>query len=1307
MSFMFRNLFQKIKNYNLHFLFLCFFVILQSQSSEEHFAAGRSFTAENSNYQPETLEESLHYIELYEFLSKNHNAFLLLESARKGGVYYSAAQEEFIRYVMNPLPDLKAGFDLINNNTSLKARAKIGGQLQGADVSLLAELDLKELSKDIFDRLIDKDHNEQIADTAKYYTRETYTCIESPYQCPMNALSHQRLAVRMVDQHFHNFPKAVDSNGNLLSFEQKAEDSSPAQLETANALFNAGRLRKISSQVEGISAANEQNAQDITLSREELIKTVNKHAQNFQEESLREIEKRRQAGRKNLRETDPDYMNEDPVVLSADNNIKKWKTEKEDLLKDFEQGKISQAKYDQEIENIDRTISAKETDIEVYKFKRGMQNKMAWAGAVSAGAKVLGAPEEIVQLSQAVQAGMQTFDAVGSMIIAGAVDPTGITLALNGVSAIFQIVSGVPSTDQIIVDSLNQLRKGQVQIVNKLKEMDMKIEGVDAKVESIIDLLNMSYTQITQKLDHVADELHRIENEIILAIEESRNAADKEFQNIAAHFTDDSRVTLDLFETWGRLHLNEILSQCKQYKDQYDQTNHIRFYHDYNWCMDEARNQLSMIQERLSDLFQKAKHRFGSDTYVHFGEIKDFSITKVVSEWNKKVEDRIGLLPSIVSWLGGQSRYINNNSIKNLWSNEEEQWKEYEQFSNSLKSLSVKHPGFYDEVVSVYAPLTEQLPRPEYLSFVRGSPSSDYEDKQLMEICQNLKYIEDLSFYNRKHLEKAWWVYLHLSDQMRKSLDRFFENNLLQLLENYKSYDPSDSSSAKEDCNCSSVYTQTKDAFFKYMSSRRQTDIFEYIADKKYSIHEFLKLDPEETVQQAMNRKHITDQYLVNEGFSQTVQGNCLRVQKSGEDSSSKKVPYVEAELEIEEQQQHFTAVQGRLQREKKCVIIDREGVMEGLNKGSLFRVEQYAPLKNVIGKTEYKLGHACLLFARRLDGQGTGAVIGGIVGGAAGFLVDIFTGGATGGAGTAGGAAAGAMLGAKIDGEEFAFSLCEIAELRPGVDKSYSNEITAVGGSLSRLYYKKKPLTSYLKSTLETIPVPPKLDVTESIISTPRIEAQQMDAVKTMQIEVWPYHFVCKKKACLKFGTKRVQDREEWVQTAAIQIRQTQMYLNEQLKSWFKTAEVSKDDTEGVSKLSGSFFSQIEAEGNNTESSSKFHLLLPKSALALDTMARAGYGQNLKDQPELSKIIDVELENLKQDTSELRPEQILELIQNLRSLPEEGQEIPALPVQPIRKDIPPGLGNTEDRYQALNIILNRSYLSPKECRDLKKERRQ
>lgn len=842
-----------------------------------------------------------------------------------------------------------------------------------------------------------------------------------------------------------------------------------------------------------------------------------------------------------------------------------------------------------------------------------------------------------------------------------------------------------------MIELLNDIRKRQVKILNKLHEIDHKLEGIDAKIDSIIEMLNMNHKQITQKLDHITDELHRIENEIILAIEKSHSTTAKEFQNSGAFFTDDGRVVLDLFETWDRSHLDEKISQCKHYKDQYDRTSNLRFYDDYNWCMDGVRTQFSMIQESLSDLYQKAKHRFGTNTYIQYSDINTLSTTQLFSDWDEAVETRIGLLPSMFTWLNNQySIYITygNEKIEKLWENGKNQWEKHKNSVSRLKTLKIKQPVFYDEVLSVYAPLTEQLPRPDYLSFITEPEITDYNDNHLVEMCQNLRHIEDLSFYNREHLEKAWWVYLYFSDQMKRGLNKFFEDKLMRLIKSYNEQKSIfDSSSVQQNCNCSSVHAQTDKAFIDNMSIQKQTDIFKYIENQQYDIYNFLELNPEEIAQKAARRSHITNQYLINEGFYKTAQGPCLRFPKPGDDSDSpKKVPYTEAELDIEEQKNHLEATQRKLQREKKCRIIDKEGVMKGLNKGSQFQIERYAPFKNVIGKTEYELEHACLLVKRKLDGKGAGAIIGAVVGGALGLVVDILTGGVTGGAATAGGAAGGGLLGAHIDGTESAFSLCEIAELRSSFGENNPDTIPAGGGLLSRLYYKKKPLTSYLQKTwvtrqrIGTTPQILNLETPDSIMmpnlaSTTKIETyQELD---------YAYHFICKKQACLKFSTKKIADKKEWIQTAANQIRQTQGYLNNQLENWFKDKSLIQDGP-------------------------KLYALLSKSAFTLDTMARAGYGQNLENQPDLLDIIDGELMNVQQNINVLNKEKILEFIKNLRKLPDDKeQDIPILPIQPTAKNIPVGLGKTADRYTALNIILNRNYLSPKECRDLKKERQQ
>lgn len=1339
-----------------------FFFTLPSQSLEETFNLSRPFTVTQSSYRPNTLEESLYYMELYEFLSKNKHALSLLESARKGGVHYNSAQSEFNRYLSNPVSNLREGFDLINRNTHLKAKAQIGAKISNADIGLSAEVDLKRLGNDILNSLSSKEYNQKVTDTAQFYTREIYACLENNNQCSINAQVHQIQALKAIRFHFHDFPQDKDQEGNRLNFEEKSQYASPAQIEMATTLFNTHQLRSISTQNEQnteeiINAVNTntESAQQISQKeKEEIITAINKHTKNIQESALIEMERLEHLRRENMRQNDPDYMNRDPIVLATNNSIQSWEKEKEQIASELEQGSITQEEYSKEIENIDRTIKEKQIDIQVYEFKKHIQNGIAWANAVEATGRVLGAPEEIIQLSRAGSASMQTIGAIGSMFIAGSIDPTGLTLALNGVSMLITAISNNPNSEQIMIELLDGLRKRQIQILNKLNEIDFKVEEIQLKVNHIIEILQMNHNQITEKLDRITDDLQRIESEMILAITEAKSTTMKESQKRGAFFTDDGRVVLDVLENWERPHLNEVISQCKHYKDQYDKTGNIRFYDDYNWCIDKARNQLFMIQESLSDMYQKSRHRFGSDTYIVEQSINKLSIEQVIDEWNKLVEDRIGIFSSIHPWLNQQySKYMaSDRRFGGLWAESQPQWDEYRQFLNRIREVNIKHPLFYDEVLSVYAPLTEKLPLPKNLSFITESNITDYKDAHLTEMCQNLKHIEDLSQYNRDHLQRAWLVYLYLSDQLKRQLNNLMEKHIDQLIERHEEQSNSfvNTPALKEpDCNCSSNYAQTEAKFFQYISSQKQTDIFRYIQNQGYNIHDFMNINPEETARKASRRPHITNPYLLQEGFFKTVQTGCGMTSKG----QRKDV----ADLNQPKQAELFEKTLEEVRRGSQggCWFIDQYGLF-GQTGQKIQLSQQTGPyefegraletmcpifvVKKTEGTMKDEVQKRAICLETKIHKLETISTLDNLVfenlydwpeslpiGKDLKFIEEsrnkIF------------------HNEKQIDINEpaiYVFFRQKTMKENPVYHTKHSssfinynsanNTTPKEGGLFTLSHYKIAYGYSRQQSEIVDSPHYRTPDSPEYIgnmtlqnrngntISFGKyngiIEDNTYQQVETATQNNYPIridtqwirgnfdkqnywtikdnldyentdsHGICLKKACLEYEEIKEADREAWIQTAAQHIRQLQGFLNTDIKRWINKANLENDD--------------------NTP---KLHMLLPKSALVLDTMARAGYGQSLETQPDLLNIVE-EIKSLKEKINTQNTEQILKIIQSLRDL-NANQGIPSLPIQPIVQEVPVGLGDTKSRHQALNIILNRNYLSPRECRYLKRREQQ
>ena len=1258
------------------------------------------------NYRPQSKEEALYYGQLYQFLTQNKKAQELLSSAWQDPTRYSVILNELERKRSHVRSNLKYLGGLIRDNVNLKGRVDLGREIQGigggkvsfgldqsgkfhvkgslnrgktkAEVNL--GVNVAGIAKGLISRKssIRDGVDNQIDYTARFFAKEQFACLQSQTTCAIHTLPHLKNALVTVDQFWDHFPRMKDSSGRVLSFQTMAQRT-PEQAQLALSLFNLSQTERI--------------GQSVSRERRKMVQQM---VQFHQKQEKNREEKLKQA--KSVQRVS-DYQNQDPVVEQALNEIKTGQQAKADLKLELDKGAITQDYYDEAIVRIDQKILQTEKGIELYGFKTEMRTATAWVGAVVSLAKVTGAPPEVLQTGAVIYEGLNIAEQAGSMIIAGALDPTGITLIANSVGVVLSIFSNTPSTEQIILENLGILREGQAEILGQLGEVDSKVEILGEKVDFLIQATEMNHEEVMGGLGNIQDQIIRMEEEILTALAKSERTTLTESQNIQGLFILDGAVAVEAYPISKPRHLNKQLAMCQQYKERDEETQNVRRYLDYGMCMEEAKEEFNDIEDTLSNLYLKSSRLFNSKTFVQEQTLPEKNELKTDKVFDAHVDNRVGLLSSVVEWLSAQYKdYIHEAPFLNTpWLDNHEAWLNYGFLLQSLPADSgqLYHPEFYDRAFSIYTKNSARLPDIDSFNFllseVGGEPVPDYISEPLSAMCKNVQNVEQISELSRQNLNKAYATYLYFLAKLHFEIHGAFSSLQSRLMKSYSDYNllrkpPNFDSATIGDCHCDKTYTD------------KQTNVFQYVAGQAYSPAHFLISDPGSMARQASSA--LSTGQLKNQGFWTVDPYETDCELKNGEPITK---GWVESDHQVQLLKDTLESVQSGAQG--GCWFTDKYGLVSGV-KGQKIQLYQKDNIDPETGRDygfETIFKPMCAVFVTDTSGryflwnEWDEPVERGIcIEANLEFIYDSYSIGF-------------------FDKNNFQHRLyySDEASIQKGQrpkrisakkyierlwdmtkHKLTAKERYSVVRNLDQVEYDSYGHISYYQHTAYHNALKKLYNryfLTDEWDTSFSMKIDNIDNQKHIGAQQWVDNMernrdsvgTCNRYACIKPKPKILPDRAGWIRRATEQIKTAQTELTESIQTFFHSDQ----------------FLHLQQSPENKELP---YSGLIRAILAFDTIARAGYGHDLEGQPQLSAILQTAL-NLKTNllNQKSNPTALIQAVNEVYSkhiIHNEWADVLSLPLEPVVKDLAVGLGRPELRHEALNIISSRSYLSPPEC---------
>ena len=182
--------------------------------------------------------------------------------------------------------------------------------------------------------------------------------------------------------------------------------------------------------------------------------------------------------------------NEDPKLYQLQNDLRVFKSSDKSLQEQLEKGEITKGAWEEKNNQIKVEINNQEKKITVYKFESEITNMRSWTKTIIFSAQMLGAPKEFIQFGNGVAAGLNIMEGIGSILITGVIDPTGITLALAGISALVTIFGDpAPDINQIILSRLDKIYENQVKMMESLNRLEFSQQEIKEELYKIQSLL--------------------------------------------------------------------------------------------------------------------------------------------------------------------------------------------------------------------------------------------------------------------------------------------------------------------------------------------------------------------------------------------------------------------------------------------------------------------------------------------------------------------------------------------------------------------------------------------------------------------------------------------------------------------------------------------------------------------------------------------------------------------------------------------------------------------------------------------------
>ena len=193
----------------------------------------------------------------------------------------------------------------------------------------------------------------------------------------------------------------------------------------------------------------------------------------------------------------------------------------------------------EDIELLQTKIGRNERKQNTLFFKEKTAETRDWFHAGVLLAELTGMPPEDVQTFQLLGEGsLNLVEGIGGMILAGAIDPTGIILTVKGIGMLLSLAQGGQTHQEFVRDMIGKLQQGQADVLEGQKWLGRKIDSLALRV-GIVHEDVVALTELVQKsVEDIKDDTRAIRSGIE-KVEGRMAAAEERFSLSLRKLSDD------------------------------------------------------------------------------------------------------------------------------------------------------------------------------------------------------------------------------------------------------------------------------------------------------------------------------------------------------------------------------------------------------------------------------------------------------------------------------------------------------------------------------------------------------------------------------------------------------------------------------------------------------------------------------------------------------------------------------------------------------------------------------------------------
>ena len=305
------------------------------------------------------------------------------------------------------------------------------------------------------------------------------------------------------------------------------------------------------------------------------------------------------------------------------------------------------------------------------------------------------------------------YDNVKRMSINKEVDPQSLG---NVVSFVGVVISMFENGEDQLGIAINKILDNQKKILEKLEEIDYKLNKIEFLVRDLIGITNRNQQEIKREFDFLNTKLDKVQVSLYTAADYQKSL---HADDVVKKFYDEKERLISAFE--NDPDIQEWFIQRSKSQFQKPEGKVARFLDD--------------VDEVLTDMAIFATKNLKDPNYKLFNDnskLKNLDINQIIEKISVDVNERVAMLPGIGDWLNGHLR----GPVRTVAFRQSESENDFST-GQELKNIRLPNPAVFSKFLTEYVDLAIHRP-------VRTFPNGAViQDAYIGRFCNEVQNLED------------------------------------------------------------------------------------------------------------------------------------------------------------------------------------------------------------------------------------------------------------------------------------------------------------------------------------------------------------------------------------------------------------------------------------------------------------------------------------------------------------------------------------------------------------------------------------